>query len=128
MPEIPPLVAVNGSRLFVERGGYRIEATTSGASLLVLPLEYSACLRPDLVTTGTTPPRLLRANLAMAGLLFTGHVKGRITLHYGPFYSACRIRDWDEADALHLGNAREWPVGPFENASSPPGRVRQRLD
>ena len=32
-------------RLIVERGGYRIEADSPGTSLLVLPVEYSHCLR-----------------------------------------------------------------------------------
>jgi hypothetical protein len=109
--ELPPLVRVSDSRLLVERGGYRIEAASTGASLLVLPIEYSHCLRPQWSSTAGAPsPRLLRANLAMAAVLFTGEVKGRLTLRYGPLSSGCRIEDWREAEALRLDEAREWPA------------------
>jgi hypothetical protein len=107
--ELPPLVPVNRSSLTVERGGYRIEADSPGTSLLVLPIEYSHCLHANLTASGTTPPRLLRVNLAMTGILFSGHVEGRLTLRYGPWSSRCRMDDWREADALKIGDAREWP-------------------
>ena len=109
--EVPPLVRASDSRLLVERGGYRIEAASTGVSLLVLPIEYSHCLRPEWSSLAGAPsPRLLRANLTMAAVLFTGEVKGRLTLRYGPLSSGCRIEDWREAEALRLGEAREWPV------------------
>jgi len=107
--ELPSLVPVNRSSLTVERGSYRIEADSPGTSLLVLPIEYSHCLHANLTGSGTTPPRLLRVNLAMAAILFNGHVKGRLTLRYGPWSSRCRMDDWREADALKIGDAREWP-------------------
>jgi hypothetical protein len=109
--DLPPLVRVSDSRLLVERGGYRIEAASTGASLLVLPIEYSHCLQPQWSSTAGAPsPRLLRVNLAMAAVLFTGEVKGRLTLRYGPLSSGCRIEDWREAEALRLDEAREWPA------------------
>jgi hypothetical protein len=108
--EVPALVPARRSVLVVERGGYRIEADSTGTSLLVLPLEYSHCLRADLTASGATPPRLLRANLAMAAILFSGQVKGTLKLRYGPLSSGCRIKDWREADALRLGEVREWPT------------------
>jgi hypothetical protein len=108
--ELPALVPARQSALVVERGGYRIEADSPGTSLLVLPAEYSHCLRADLTASGATPPRLLRVNLAMAAILFSGEVKGILKLRYGPLSSSCRIEDWREADALRLGEAREWPT------------------
>jgi hypothetical protein len=108
--ELPPLVPVGASSLTIERGGYRIEADSSGVSLLVLPIEYSHCLHADLTTSGAIPPRLLRVNLAMAGVLFSGTVKGRLTLRYGPLSSGCRMEDWREAEALKIGEARDWPM------------------
>jgi hypothetical protein len=106
----PPLVPARRSTLVVERGGYRVEAETAGTSLLVLPLEYSHCLRADLTTSGLIPPRLIRANLAMAAILFSGEVKATLKLRYGPLSSGCRLADWREAEALRLGDAREWPI------------------
>jgi hypothetical protein len=108
--ELPPLVPVNGSSLVVERGGYRIEADSPGASLLVLPIEYSHCLHANLSTSSATSARLLRVNLSMAGILFSGSVHGHLTLRFGPFSSGCRMEDWREADALEIGEAREWPT------------------
>jgi hypothetical protein len=113
--EVPTLVPARRSVLVVERGGYRIEADSTGTSLLVLPLEYSHCLRADLTASGATPPRLLRANLAMAAILFSGQVKGTLKLRYGPFSSSCRIEDWREAEVLRIGEARDWPSVPQEN-------------
>jgi hypothetical protein len=108
--DLPPLVPVTRSDLVVERGGYRVNADSPGTSLLVLPIEYSHCLRPDLISSVATRPRLLRANLAMAAVLFTAHIEGTLLLRYGPLSSACRMEDWREADALHIGGAREWPT------------------
>jgi hypothetical protein len=106
----PPLVPARRSTLVVERGGYRVEAESAGTSLLVLPLEYSHCLRADLTASGPIPPRLLRANLAMAAILFSGDLKGTLKLRYGPLSSSCRLADWREAEALRLGDARQWPI------------------
>jgi hypothetical protein len=108
--ELPPLVPVSDSSLTIERGGYRVEADSPGTSLLVLPIEYSHCLHVDLTTSGAIPPRLLRVNLAMAGILFSGAVKGSLTLRYGPLSSGCRMEDWREAEALRIGEARDWPM------------------
>jgi hypothetical protein len=106
---LPPLVAVRSSSLVVERGGYWIAADSPGTSLLVLPIEYSHCLRVQLASTGAPPPRVLRANVAMAAILFSGHVEGRLSLRYGLFSSACRMEDWRDADGLRLSEARDWP-------------------
>jgi hypothetical protein len=98
------LVPPGRSALTVERGGYRIEADSPGTSLLVLPVEYSHCLRAG------NPPRLMRANLAMAAILFSGRVEGTLMFRYGPLSSRCRIEDWRDANTLRLGEAREWPT------------------
>jgi hypothetical protein len=108
--DMPTLVPTSRSVLIVERGGYRIEAESPGTSLLVLPIEYSHCLRAHLTTTGANPPRLLRANLTMAAILFSGRVEGSLKLRFGPWSSRCRIEDWRDANALRLGEAREWPM------------------
>jgi hypothetical protein len=108
--ELPPLVPVGASSLTIERGGYRIEADSPGTSLLVLPIEYSHCLRADLTTTSATPPRLVRANLTMAAILFSGRMRGSLVLRYGPFSANCRLADWHDAEALRIDEARDWPM------------------
>jgi hypothetical protein len=107
--ELPALVPAIRSRLVVERGAYRVEAESAGTSLLVLPIEYSHCLRMAPRRTDASPPRLLRANLALAAVLFTGRVDGQLQLRYGPLSSGCRMEDWREAAALKIGDARDWP-------------------
>jgi hypothetical protein len=107
--DLPPLVPASRSRLIVERGGYRLEADSPGTSLLVLPVEYSRCLTAHLATSGPTPPRLLRANLAMVAVLFSGRVEGTLRLRYGPTSSGRRFEDWREANTLRLGDVRDWP-------------------
>jgi hypothetical protein len=113
--ELPPLVPVSGSTLTIERGGYGLQADSPGSSLLVLPIEYSHCLHANLTTSGAGPPRLLRVNLTMAGILFSGGVKGHLALRYGPLSSGCRIEDWREAEVLRIGEVRDWPSVPQEN-------------
>jgi hypothetical protein len=110
--ELPPLVPVSGSSLAIERGSYRIEADSPGSSLLVLPIEYSHCLQANLTTTGASPVRLFRVDLALTGILFSGTVKGSLALRYGPLSGGCRIEDWREAEALRIDEARDWPEAP----------------
>jgi hypothetical protein len=46
----------------------------------------------------------------MAAILFSGELKGTLKLRYGPLSSSCRLADWREAEALRLGDARQWPI------------------
>jgi hypothetical protein len=109
---LPPLVPATRSSLVAERGGYRISAESPGTSLLVLPLEFTHCLKAKLATNGPQRPRILRANLSMAAVLFTGRVDGTLQFRNGVWSSRCRLDDWREADALRLGEARDWPRMP----------------
>jgi hypothetical protein len=56
--------------------------------------------------------RLLRANLSMAAILFSGHLHGTLILRYGPTSSECRIADWRDAENLGIREARQWPHQP----------------
>jgi hypothetical protein len=107
---LPPLTKATSSKLVVNRGAYQIEATSQGFSLLVLPVEYSHCLEAHLTTSSMTPPRLLRANLTLAAVLFSSDVKGELRLRYGPRFEECRREDWREAKALMIGDVRHWPT------------------
>jgi hypothetical protein len=55
----------------------------------------------------------------MAAILFSGRVEGTLMLHYGPLSSRCRIEDWQDANALRLGQAREWPTTRLSSAFLP---------
>ena len=74
----------------------------------MLPVEYSHCLSADLTTTRPTLARLLRANLTMAAVLFSGRVEGSLVALRSS-RQGCRLADWRDAETLRLGDARDWP-------------------
>jgi hypothetical protein len=84
----------------VSRMGMRVKASSPGASLLVLPLQFSRCL--DLNANGEgAAARLVRANFMQTGLLFTGRIDATIRFSYGPHRNAwCRLKDSREFAAL----------------------------
>jgi hypothetical protein len=94
----------------VGRGHFRVRATSPGRSLLLLPIEFSSCLRitnvganPD---SGQNAPRLIRADLLLTGLLFRRSVDVTVGYFTGPFSNSfCRLKDRKEFQALAISNA-----------------------
>ena len=87
------LAAGSLQSLTVENGpSLHVKATSSGTSLLVLPFEYSHCLR--LKETGSTA-RLIPVNLQQTGLLFDGSADVEIDYRFGPLANpTCRGDDF----------------------------------
>ena len=83
-------------KLSVIRGGLHVSGRSDGTSLVVLPLQYSNCLR---ARDGRA--RLVRANLIMTGVIFSGAVDTDIFFDYGVFSPGCRRADF--ADMKQLG-------------------------
>jgi hypothetical protein len=80
-----------------------VKATSPGISLLVLPFEYSHCLR--LKETGSTA-RLIPVNLQQTGLLFDGSADVEIDYRFGPLANpTCRANDVARMDVLHAHDA-----------------------
>jgi hypothetical protein len=100
------LAAGSLQSLTVENGpSLHVKATSSGRSLLVLPFEYSHCLR--LKETGSTA-RLIPVNLQQTGLLFDGSADVEIDYRFGPLANpTCRGADLARMDALHVHDALE---------------------
>jgi len=98
--------AQSGSVTFEAGPVMRVRATSEGHSLLVLPFEFSHCLR----ITGTAGARLLPVNLQQLGLLFERQADVSIEYHYGVFDSACRGEDIARAKALDLQAIVKAPV------------------
>ena len=90
--------------LTVENGPtLHVKATSPGTSLLVLPFEYSHCLR--LKETGSTA-RLIPVNLQQTGLLFDGSADVEIDYRFGPLANpTCRANDVARMDVLHAHDA-----------------------
>src|SRR6516165_11426472 len=91
-----PLVPTRDTKLSVIRGGLHFSGHSDGASLVVLPLQYSNCLR---ARDGRA--RLVRANLIMTGVIFSAAVDTDILFDYGIFSPKCRRADF--ADMKQLG-------------------------
>jgi hypothetical protein len=87
----------------VGRDDYRIRATSEGVSLLLLPVEFSRCLRLESPRQGA---RLLRVNLMFTGVLFERQLDAEISFRSGPFgASRCRLEDLDDSRAMRMPEA-----------------------
>src|SRR5438876_1860066 len=88
----------------VERGGIVVKARSAGASLLVIPFEFSHCLTVRSFDDTVQPPGLIRVNALLTGVLFDHAVNADIRYFTGPFSGAsCRLRDADEFRRLVAG-------------------------
>jgi hypothetical protein len=90
------LVPARDVKLTVIRGGLHFSGHSDGASLVVLPLQFSNCLRAH-----DNRARLVRANLIMTGIIFSGAIDSDISFDYGIFSPGCRRGDF--ADMKQLG-------------------------
>jgi hypothetical protein len=89
----------------IDRDSYRVRASSEGTALLLLPVEFSRCLRVD-VSRGEGEPRLLRANLLLTGILFEKHLDAEIRFRSGPFgASRCRLQDRSDAADMQMRDA-----------------------
>jgi hypothetical protein len=121
------LVPAADAKLFVERSYLRVEARSRpGRSLILLPLQYSNCLK----VSGTGEPQLVRANLFFAGMFFSGDSHARIDFDFGVATSRCRWRDIADMERLRIPETAEHPsseLHPFalRRWSDIPERLRQ---
>jgi hypothetical protein len=92
-----PFVAARDMRLTMNRGGgFHITGHSDGTSLVILPQQFTNCLR---ASDGRV--RIVRANLMWTGVIFSGEINTDIRFDYGMFSPRCR-RD-DLADMRRLG-------------------------
>lgn len=93
------LVPAQSVLVTIETGpALHVRATSTGKSLLVLPFEFSHCLRID----GSAGVRLLPVNLQQLGLLFEKEADVSIGYRYGVLDSTCRGADLARAQAFDL--------------------------
>jgi hypothetical protein len=93
--------------LTVEYGpALHVQAESPGTSLLVLPFEYSHCLRVKAL--GGNTAQLIPVNLQQTGLLFDRRADVEITYRFGLFAdAACRGEDLARMDTLQVRKAFE---------------------
>lgn len=78
-------------------GFIRIRASSSGTSLLALPLEYSHCLNLLQNDYLTDKPSIIRVNLLQSGLIFDKSLDVNLRYFTGPYQnSSCRLKDSQE--------------------------------
>ena len=82
------LVPARDMRFSLIRGGWHVSGHSDGSSLVVLPQQFSHCLRAR-----DERVRLVRANLMMMGMIFSGDVDTDIVSDYGIFTPRCRLAD-----------------------------------
>jgi len=90
-----PLVPAKDMRLSLIRGGLHVSGSSDGTSLVVLPQQFSNCLRAR-----DSRIRLVRVDLLMTGVIFSGNVDTDILFHYGIFSPGCRRIDLVELKQL----------------------------
>ena len=96
-PVAASLVPARTMQLSLIRGGLHVAGTSDGTSLVVLPQQFSRCLRARRANV-----RFVRANLFMTGMIFSGDIDSDIVFDYGIFSSACRRADLAEMKRLDL--------------------------
>jgi hypothetical protein len=96
-PNLGPLVPAHEMRLTVIRGGLHVAGRSDGTSLVVLPQQFSHCLKPR-----DSSVRLIRADFLLTGMIFSRSVDTDIGFDYGIFSPACRRRDLADVKALGM--------------------------
>jgi hypothetical protein len=99
------LVAASLDTLTVGKGEISVRAHSTGTSLLVLPFEFSNCLRLQ-ARESNGSIRLLRVDMALTGVLFDRDLDTTLSYFTGPFSnSGCRLEDVAELKSLDISHA-----------------------
>jgi hypothetical protein len=97
------LVQALNAKLVFQKSGFSVTASSSGRSVLVLPVQYSHCW----TVSGKGDPVLFRANLMQLGVSFTGHLDANMEFRFGPILaSRCRLQDIGDMERLRIREAR----------------------
>lgn len=99
------LVPSESHSLTWEKSSIRVKASSNGNSLLVLPVQFSNCLKIEPVENSNNgSSELVRADLNLTGVVFSGQIDARITFTCGLFSSPlCRLADYNDFRGMELG-------------------------
>jgi hypothetical protein len=93
------LVPAHNMRLKVNRGGgFHVSGQSDGISLIILPQQFSHCLMAS-----DQNVRIVRADLAWTGLIFSREIDTDISFGYGVFSPGCRRADIADMKRLGIG-------------------------
>ena len=100
-PVSKPLVATQGTNIRYEKGvKIFIDSNSPGWSLILLPVQFSNCLR--FYGSSQDTVELKRANFIQTAVIFNKSVKGFITYDGGFFSSHCRREDIKDLRKMNL--------------------------
>ena len=99
-----PLTEAKLELFTIGRDQYRVRANSAGRSILLLPVEFSRCLK--ILDAAGGAPRLFRADLMLTGVLFERQIDAQISYHTGPFHNpGCRLEDLADSNRMKMRNA-----------------------
>jgi hypothetical protein len=104
VPPAETLVPARDVRLSLIQGGFHLSGRSSGTSLVVLPQQFSNCLRAR-----DERVRIVRADLLMTGVIFSGEVDTDILFDYGIFTPGCRRADLADMRRLQVNIPSRMP-------------------
>jgi len=119
------LVPARNMQMSLIRGGLHLSGHSDSTSIVVLPRQFSHCLRAT-----DEGVRLVRANLMMTGVIFSGEIDTDIVFDYGLFTPRCRWADISDIKKLEMQiDARAVPLsgegeGLFSNWEAPVPKLR----
>jgi hypothetical protein len=88
------LARASSSKLMLQGGDLRIEANSSGKSMLILPLEFSDCLAFKANDSKSGFIDAFRVDGILTGVLFDSYLDVTAELRYGIFTNTgCRLKD-----------------------------------
>jgi hypothetical protein len=100
-PTKEALLPAQDVRMSIVRGGLHVSALSNGTSLLLLPQQFSHCLRAH-----DDRVRLVRSDLLLTGVIFSGRVDTDISFDYGILSPQCRRADFADIKQLQINLER----------------------
>jgi hypothetical protein len=100
-----PLSRAVDVHISVEQGGLRVQASSGGTSMVVIPFQFSHCFRLSSRGPGNDPT-LLRADFLLTAILFRGNLDALLEYRQGPFAGMlCGLKDFfEDRRALSLSS------------------------
>jgi hypothetical protein len=94
-------VKVGSTELTVDGGDLRIFAKSSGKSLIILPIEFSHCLKFESNTENSSLNDVFRIDGILTGLIFENTLDVTTRFRYGVFTNNdCRLKDLADFKSL----------------------------
>lgn len=95
--QLGPLVQAKHFKYQITHDKIRVSSSSSGASVVFLPIEYSSCHQLHIDSGDTPTARLLPLNGRFLGVYFEGSLEATITFRaHGPLGLMCQLQDYWE--------------------------------